>query len=165
MDAIIRPLTASDAEALLALRIANREFMRPFDPIREDDYFTLERQREIAANATGHSFAILDERAIAGGITLSNVSLGAFRSALVGYWIDESHNGRGLASRALEAMVDHAFSVLGLHRLEAGTLTDNLGSQRVLEKNGFERIGLARRYLHINGAWRDHILFQRVADD
>jgi ribosomal-protein-alanine N-acetyltransferase len=51
-----------------------------------------------------------------------------------------------------------------MHRLEAGTLVDNVASQRVLEKNGFERIGLARAYLRIAGAWRDHILFQRVAE-
>jgi ribosomal-protein-alanine N-acetyltransferase len=56
-----------------------------------------------------------------------------------------------------------AFGPAGLHRLEAGTLTDNIASQRVLERNGFERIGLAPRYLHIAGRWRDHILFQRIA--
>jgi ribosomal-protein-alanine N-acetyltransferase len=61
-------------------------------------------------------------------------------------------------------MVGEAFGELGLHRLEAGTLVDNAASRRVLEKNGFEHIGLARRYLHIGGDWRDHLLFQRVAD-
>ena len=61
-------------------------------------------------------------------------------------------------------MVGVAFGELALHRLEAGTLLDNIGSQRVLEKNGFERIGIARRYLFIGGDWRDHVLFQRVAD-
>ncbi len=62
-------------------------------------------------------------------------------------------------------MVEHAFGERGLHRLEAATRTDNIASQRVLEKNRFEPIGLARRYLHINGAWRDHVLFQRTNDD
>jgi ribosomal-protein-alanine N-acetyltransferase len=61
-------------------------------------------------------------------------------------------------------LVDHAFAELDLHRLEAGTLVDNLASQRVLTKNGFERIGLARNYLHISGAWRDHVLFQRTRE-
>jgi ribosomal-protein-alanine N-acetyltransferase len=161
---IIRPLAEEDAAELLAIRIANREFMAPYDPIREDEFFTLERQRAIAANEAGLAFAILDEGALAGTITLSNVVLGPFRSASVGYWIDRSRNGRGLASRAVEAIVGHAFGELGLHRLEAGTLVDNLASQRVLEKNGFQRIGLAPRYLHIAGAWRDHILFQLLAD-
>jgi ribosomal-protein-alanine N-acetyltransferase len=61
-------------------------------------------------------------------------------------------------------VIDQAFGELGLHRLEAGTLPDNFGSQRVLEKNGFERFGLAHRFLLIAGEWRDHVLFERVAE-
>lgn len=61
-------------------------------------------------------------------------------------------------------MVEIAFGEFELHRVEAGTLVDNIASQRVLEKNGFERIGIARRFLWINGAWRDHVLFQRTVD-
>ena len=53
---------------------------------------------------------------------------------------------------------------LGLHRLEAGTLPDNYASQRVLQKNGFERFGLARRLLLIDGTWQDHVLFERLSD-
>ena len=60
-------------------------------------------------------------------------------------------------------MIEIAFGEFALHRLEAGTLVDNFASQRVLEKNGFERIGLARNYLLIAGEWRDHVLFERVA--
>jgi ribosomal-protein-alanine N-acetyltransferase len=160
---MIRPLHEEDASALLALRLANRAFMAPFDPIRPESYYTLEWQAESARNEHGLSFAILDDEALAGTITLSNVSGGAFCSANVGYWIDERRNGRGLASRALADVIAHAFGPLGLHRVEAGTLVDNHASQRVLHKNGFEPIGLARSYLHIDGAWRDHLLFQRTA--
>jgi ribosomal-protein-alanine N-acetyltransferase len=160
----IRPLVESDAGELLRLRVANREFLAPFDPFRPDDYFTIETQLEIARNASGLSFAILDGGELAGMISLSNVVFGAFCNANVGYFVDASRNGRGLASRALEAMIEHAFGELALHRLEAGTLVDNVASQRVLEKNGFECIGLARSYLRIAGAWRDHLLFQRTSD-
>jgi ribosomal-protein-alanine N-acetyltransferase len=69
-----------------------------------------------------------------------------------------------VATRAVGLAVEQAFGRIGLHRLEAGTLVDNLASQRVLEKNGFVRIGVAPRYLRIAGDWRDHILFQRVAE-
>jgi len=101
---------------------------------------------------------------VAGTVSLSNVVRGPLRSANVGYWVDAKRNGRGLATRAVAAVVEHAFGTLALHRLQAGTLVDNVASQRVLEKNGFECIGLARNYLHIGGAWRDHLLFQRTAD-
>jgi len=160
----IRPLALADARDLLALRLANREFMAPFDPVRPDAFFTLEAQTEIARNADGLTFAILDEGELAGLISLSNVVYEAFRSANLGYWVDAKRHGRGLATRAVSALVEHAFGPLGLHRLEAGTLVDNVASQRVLEKNRFERIGLARNYLHIGGVWRDHLLFQRTAE-
>ena len=78
--------------------------------------------------------------------------------------MDEGHTGRGLASAALAEIVDFGFGELELHRLEAGTLVDNVASQRVLEKNGFERFGLAKRLLLIAGEWRDHVLFERIAD-
>jgi [ribosomal protein S5]-alanine N-acetyltransferase len=161
---VVRPLVEEDAAEVLALRLANRAFLAPFDPRRPEEYFTLARQREWITGGGGTIFGILDGGAIAGTISLSNVSLGAFRSANVGYWVDAARNGRGLASRAVAAVAAHAFDVIGLHRLEAGTLVDNVGSQRVLEKNGFERIGLARSYLLIDGAWRDHILFQLTDD-
>jgi [ribosomal protein S5]-alanine N-acetyltransferase len=160
----IRPLAVSDAPDLLALRLANREFMAPFDPVRPEEFFTLEAQTEAARNQEGLSFAILDEAELAGVVALSNVVYAAFRSANLGYWVDARRNGRGLATRAVAALAEHAFGPLGLHRLEAGTLVDNVASQRVLEKNRFELIGLARNYLHIGGAWRDHMLFQRTAD-
>ena len=95
---------------------------------------------------------------------LANVVRGPFQSANVGYFVAREHNGRGLATMAVRLVVEEAFSAVGLHRVEAGTLVDNIGSQRVLTKAGFEQFGLARRYLHIGGAWRDHLLFQRLSD-
>jgi [ribosomal protein S5]-alanine N-acetyltransferase len=87
---------------------------------------------------------------------------GPFRSANLGFWVVMHLNGRRLATRAVGAVVEIAFRDLGLHRLEAGTLADNVASQRVLENNRFEQIGLARRYLQIAGEWRDHVLYQRT---
>ena len=161
---MIRRLTTADAEELAALLVANREFLAPFEPVRPERFFTPVGQAErIAEHA--NLFAILDDEAIAGTIAISNVVHGAFCSATLGYWVDRARNGRGLASAAVGAAVATAFGQLGLHRLEAGTLVDNVGSQRVLERNGFTRIGVAPHYLHIGGAWRDHVLFQRTVED
>ena len=161
---MIRRLTTADAEELAALLVANREFLAPFEPVRPERFFTPVGQAErIAEHA--NLFAILDDEAIAGTIAISNVVHGAFCSATLGYWVDRARNGRGLASAAVDAALATAFGQLGLHRLEAGTLVDNVGSQRVLERNGFTRIGVAPHYLHIGGAWRDHVLFQRTVED
>jgi [ribosomal protein S5]-alanine N-acetyltransferase len=161
---VIRPLVPRDAEELARLLAANRDFLAPYEPERPDSFYTVRGQRHRIRHSE-HLFAILDGRSIAGTIALSNVVHAALCSGNVGYWVDAVRNGRGLATRALAAVIEYSFGELGLHRLEAGTLVDNLGSQRVLEKNRFVRIGLAPRYLHINGEWRDHVLFQRTVED
>lgn len=161
---IVRPLTSQDAGELSALVVENRAFLAPFEPPRDKSYFTIEGQREWIENDGLQAFAIIADDRIAGTVMLSNLVYGPFQSANLGYWVAERLNGRGLASRAVGDLVGIAFGEFGLHRLEAGTLVDNVASQRVLEKNGFERIGLARRYLLIAGEWRDHLLFQRTAD-
>jgi [ribosomal protein S5]-alanine N-acetyltransferase len=160
----IRRLTPEDAGELMALLVENREFLAPFEPARDEHFFTVAGQRERIEDEGMQAFAILAEDRIAGTVTLSHISYGAFQSANVGYWVAERLNGRGLATRAVAEVVEIAFGELGLHRLEAGTLVDNLPSRLVLERNDFEPIGLARRYLHIAGEWRDHLLFQRTAD-
>lgn len=164
---MIRPLRAEDAEELARLYETNREFLAPFEPERPPEFFTAEGQRERLerqlADGT-HAFAILDGRAVAGTINLFHIVLESLQSGTIGYWVDAARNGRGLATAAVEDVVAYAFGELALHRVEAATLVDNVPSQRVLEKVGFERIGVARRFLHINGDWRDFVLFQRVAD-
>jgi [ribosomal protein S5]-alanine N-acetyltransferase len=163
---VIRLLTLDDAEELAAVYTANREFLRPFEPEREDDFFTAAHQRQ-RIEAIGHDlwrWAIVDNDRIAGMIAVADVIRGALQLGNVGYWVAETHTGRGLATAAVADVIEFSFGETGLHRLEAGTLVDNHASQRVLEKNGFERFGLARKLLKINGEWRDHVLFERIAN-
>jgi len=82
----------------------------------------------------------------------------------LGYWVDRNHLRRGLARAAVELLEEEALG-LGLHRLEAGTMVDNVPSQRVLETCGYEQYGLAPKLLYLNGAWRDHVLFQKLLHD
>jgi ribosomal-protein-alanine N-acetyltransferase len=164
---VIRPVRAEDGDELAALYLANREFLAPFEPVRPAEFFTTDGQRKRLerqlADAT-HPFAILDDGAIVGTINLSRIVRDGPQSGVIGYWIDRARNGRGLATGAVGEILAYAFDALDLHRVEAATLVDNVPSQRVLEKNGFERIGLARSFLRIDGDWRDFLLFERVAD-
>jgi ribosomal-protein-alanine N-acetyltransferase len=167
-----RLVAPGDAADLAALLTANRDFLAPWEPFRPEEYFTAEGQRayledvlrQTDAGATLPHVILDDDGEIIGRITLSGISRGPFLSASLGYWVAEPATGRGLASAAVARMVKLAFDELGLHRVEAGTLVHNAASQRVLERNGFQRYGLAPRYLRINGEWRDHILFQLLAD-
>jgi ribosomal-protein-alanine N-acetyltransferase len=160
----------SDAEALAELYVSQREFLTPFEPDRPESFYSPAGQRTELEHSVAqheadlrHRFLITVDGRPRGTLSISNVVRGPFLSANLGYWVAQEVNGQGVATRAVAAACSWAFDSGGLHRLEAGTLTDNVASQRVLEKNGFERIGLARAYLHIAGAWRDHILFQRIA--
>jgi [ribosomal protein S5]-alanine N-acetyltransferase len=162
---IIRPFEQSDLPELTALQVKNSTFLMPSSPQRPGGYLTEDGQRAWLESGDGLRLAILDQHAIAGVISLSHIMRGPLQSASVGYWVAQDRNGRGLASRALAAMVDHAFIELGLHRLEAATAVDNVASQRVLARAGFTQIGVARKRIFIRGAWRDSLLFERVADD
>jgi [ribosomal protein S5]-alanine N-acetyltransferase len=165
---LIRPLVATDAEELTAVLAANREAFLPVMPDRPDGYYTVPFQQERIARLTasdGWYFAIVADGEIVGSLNIGDIIGGAVQLANLGYWIDRERNGRGLATQAVSEAVEFAFGEGGLHRLEAGTLPDNVASQRVLEKNGFTRYGTARGLVLIGGEWRDHVLYERLATD
>lgn len=168
----IRLVSRTDADALSQLLWANRDFLAPWEPVRSEDYVTAAGQlADVEAALERHEqgsaapFVILDDGSVAGQITLSGIVQGPFQSCSMGYWLAEDRTGRGLATQAVAAAVDHAFTTLGLHRVEAATLLANSASQRVLARNGFEEFGMAPRYLKIAGEWQDHRMFQRLAED
>ena len=168
----VRLIAVEDAEPLADLVRVNREFLAPWEPIRPAEYFTADGQRRAIDEALEHfergtlvPFVIVDHNMIVGRVTLSNVVRGPFQSCNLGYWVGSAHNGRGFATNAVRDIMTVAFSDLELHRIEAGTLLHNIASQRVLERNGFARFGLAPAYLNIAGSWQDHAMYQALNPD
>ena len=170
----LRLVTEDDAGPLARLLTANWPFLAPFEPERGPEHFTADGQAQLlrdvlAEHAAGRAvpWVIEHDGELVGRLTLSGVVRGPFQSADVGYFVAEAVNGRGVATSAVDQAVAAAFAPapagLGLHRLQAGTLLSNTASQAVLQRNGFERIGVARRYLRIAGSWQDHVLYQRTA--
>ncbi|MHA7264307.1 GNAT family N-acetyltransferase [Arthrobacter sp. TMN-37] len=172
MTSRIRLISSGDDEALTQLQVRNRDFLAPWDPVRNDDYFTVAGQRaDIEAALARHErgeampWVVLDDDGtIAGRLTLSGVVRGALQSCSIGYWLAEDRTGKGLATQAVRAAVAFAYGRLGLHRVQAETLVDNVASQNVLARTGFEQYGLAPKYLKIAGTWRDHLMYQRLND-
>lgn len=168
-----RALQPDDAAPLADLLRANRDFLAPWEPARPEEWFTLEGQRSMVAamlyqekSGTLAARVVLDaDGEVAGWITASGIVRGALRSCVLGYWVDQARNGRGLATAAVGEMLDVAFDDLGLHRVQAETLEHNAASQRVLRRNGFVRYGLAPGYLQIAGRWQDHVMFQVLSSD
>ena len=165
-----RLITLADAAVLAELVRASREFLAPWEPLRGEDYFTETGQRaDIETALERHKIGnalpsvILDHTgAVVGRITLNGIVRGAFQSCSVGYWLSAAVVGRGLATAALRETIALAFGELGLHRIQAETLLSNVASQRVLDRNGFVRIGMAPTYLKIAGQWQDFILYQLI---
>ncbi len=170
----IRPLAMADYAAWSNLRDLSRDHLAPYEPTWASDELSKSayrrRLRHYAREERedlGYAFAIFERAThqLVGGVSLSHVRRGVTQTASLGYWMGEPHVRMGYMSEAVGLTVTIAFDGLRLHRLEAATLLDNAASIRVLERNGFEREGLARRYLRINGDWRDHLLFGLLAED
>lgn len=105
------------------------------------------------------------EGQLVGQLTISGILGGSARWAQIGYWIDEAYAGRGIIPTAVALATDHCFFTLGLHRVEINIRPENAASLRVVEKLGFRSEGLRERYLHIDGAWRDHLSFALTVEE
>jgi ribosomal-protein-alanine N-acetyltransferase len=103
-------------------------------------------------------FAIEVGGRFAGQVTVNNIVRGSALFASIGYWLDRDLAGRGVVPRAVALVIDHCFAH-GLHRIEVAIRPENSNSLRVVEKLGIPEVGYAPRFLHIDGAWRDHRLY------
>jgi [ribosomal protein S5]-alanine N-acetyltransferase len=171
----IRPTSLHDVDEQVALRRANRDHTGPWDPARDDSFFTVAGQRleleldqRAWAAGTAFAFAVLatDEGdRLIGRVALANVVRGPWQNATLGYWIDRAAGRRGHATRAVRLVLRYAFETLGLHRVQPAIIPRNAASLRVAEKAGFRHEGRALRYLKINGVWEDHEIFAITAED
>jgi [ribosomal protein S5]-alanine N-acetyltransferase len=169
---ILRPLHGKDRHQWEALRAENIEWLRPWEATSPEPMATSLAFRQLvrhfdreAADGRLQPFAIETEGRLVGQMHLFGIAWGSLRSACAGYWVAESVAGQGIVPFALAAACDHAFLVLGLHRVEVNIRPENSASLRVVEKLGFREEGLRRHYLHIDGEWRDHRSFALTTED
>ena len=160
----IRLLRAGDAQAVLALRAANRDRFRRSEPIRPPSWFTPEEQRAWLSTSEP-TLGAFEGDELAGFARIGHITRGGFQNCYLGYAVGEPFGGRGIATALVRAAVAHALDDLALHRAQANVRTTNAASKRVLEKAGFRREGLALRYLELDGAWVDHDLYAITAED
>ena len=169
----LRPLATGDAAAWRDVRARNVEWLRPWEatvPVGDHSgprtFRGLVRDlRRQAREGRALPFAVTVDGSFAGQLTVTNITAGSARWGQIGYWIDKGHAGQGVMPTAVALAVDYCLFELGLHRIEVAIRPENAASLRVVEKLGFTRIGLAPRYLHIDGDWRDHLLFAITAEE
>ena len=173
-DLTLRAPNLNDYNQWAELRTISREHLRPWEPEWAQDELSqsmfrkrIRSYQQDLQKENGYTFFIIYSRSntLVGSLTLSNIRRGVTQAASIGYWIGLPYIRRGYMTRAVYMVADFVFNTLHLHRLEAACLVTNKGSISVLEKNGFQREGLARKYLKINGKWQDHVLFALLDED
>ncbi len=164
----------SDHPAWRALRTESRAHLTKWEPDWTERDETIDAFRaRLRSNERQHRtraglslFARETSTAkLVGGVTLSDIRFHASNSATIGYWIGAPYLCRGYGLAMVVRVLCYAFEDLRLNRVEAACQPGNIASRALLAKAGFREEGLARDYLFINGAWRDHLLFARIARD
>ena len=169
---LLREITQDDAAALARYWTDNAEHLRPWQPAFGAEYRTetFWRSRIEAGSGAGKTtlrMAIHARAApgkLAGLFTLQDIVLSPLWSAMLGYSVDKMHEGQGLIGEAVRLGVGQAFGALGLHRIYASYMVGNDRSARVLERAGFEREGVLRRLLRVEGVWQDHVQMSLIYD-
>jgi ribosomal-protein-alanine N-acetyltransferase len=169
----MRPLRRRDARTWARLRSGNAAWLAPWEATLPPEagqaptsyagmVGTMLRR---ARRGQTMPFVLTWDDEFVGMLTVNGITWGSARWASIGYWISESHAGRGITPTAVALATDHLLTTVGLHRVEIAIRPDNAPSLRVVHKLGFTEVGLAPRFLHIAGDWRDHRVFQILAED
>ena len=171
-DFNIKLLTPEHAQNLLDYYIRNKKHLEPFEPLRDNSFYTYEVQKNILSdsyrqflNGTAVDLGIFKDDYLIGKLKLSNIVYGIFKSGILGYSIDKNEQGKGYMKEAVNLVINYAFEDLDLHRVEASALVDNEPSKHVLIGCGFKELGINKKYLYINGGWKDHITYYKVRGD
>lgn len=171
----LRPVRMRDASQWSRIRLADRNHLAPWEPSAAIDWtvrhtvsswpIVCSSLRSEARKGRMLPYAIELDGQFCGQLTIGNVTHGALRSAWIGYWVSSSATGAGVATGALALGLDHCFGPVTLHRVEATVRPENAASRAVLAKVGFREEGLLRRYLEVDGAWRDHLVVALTVEE
>lgn len=165
---LLRAPKRGDFKAWQRLRETNRDHLQPWEPLWEA---TTNSRAEWAVRMRAwqkgrredrlYAYFLFekDSQAMLGGLAFSNIRWGAAQTATLGYWLDRKVTGLGYMTEAVSYACNWAGQALGLARIEASTLPENISSRKVLERCGFCQEGLAQSYLQIAGERRDHMLY------
>jgi ribosomal-protein-alanine N-acetyltransferase len=154
-----------DVRPLKKLLLKDRDWLRPWEATTPGIRYPLDVRQLVKAlisqskKETGLAWVVLVDDEIAGQLNVANILHGSVGSAAIGYWIGKDFAGRNAIPIACALAIDYLFDTVGLHRVEIDIRPENTASLRVVEKLGLRKEGLKERFIHIDGAWRDHLIF------
>lgn len=167
----IRLVRQRDARVLQHELMSNRSWLRPWEatspggPAPLDMRGSIRRLLQQHRDGQGIPFVMEYDGEIAGQLNVWGIARGSLSSATIGYWVSERFAGRGITPTAVALATDVCFTELQLHRMEICIRPENAASLRVVQKLGFRYEGLRRRYIHIDGDWRDHYAFALTVEE
>lgn len=176
-DIALRPVRVRDHRAWREVNQRNRAWLSPWEatippappghlPAGRPSFRQMVRNLRAEASAGRMlPFAVFYRGRLAGQLTVAGITWGSMCSGHIGYWVDQAVAGRGVTPTAVALAVDHCFRTVGLHRIEICIRPENAPSRRVVEKLGFREEGLRPRYLHIDGDWRDHLVYALTSEE
>ena len=165
---IIKPRDAKTVERLV---LSNRAWLKPWEATNPHGPTSFDFKAQIRGllrqleNDEGLPFLFLYKGEIVGQLNVANILHGSVSSCVIGYWIIPEVAGKGITPTAVALAMDYVFKVVGLHRVEIDIRPENEASIRVVEKLGLRHEGLKKNYIHINNAWRDHLVFALTAEE
>ena len=174
---LLRPLEAADRAEFIRCHAVNKDHFGPWwaapPPGQTDEQlFEAQLARATEGRERGTDVRLIgftDDGRMGALVNLAQIFRGPFESAYIGWSVSVECAGRGIATEAVTALMNLAFAPapdgVGLHRVQANIMPSNVRSLRVAEKCGFRREGLAKDYLKIAGAWQDHFMFAKLADE
>ena len=170
---IIRLPVIADYENWVILRKKSENFLNQWEPEKDLNYYSKNlfvkrvkwAKKNFDLKIVLHFFLFLRSNyQLVGGITLDNIRYGPFQSATLGYWLGEEFSKKGIMTEGLNSLITYANKTVGISRIEAATLPNNLASRRLLENCNFKYEGVGQYYLQIKGKWQHHILYANIFD-
>ncbi len=167
----IRLVRPRDAKTLQTELVQNRSWLRQWEATSPDGPISLDMRSGVRRllqqyrDGTGVPFVMEYDGEVAGQLNVWGIARGSLSSATIGYWVSERFAGKGITPTSVALATDVCFEDLRLHRMEICIRPENTKSLRVVQKLGFRYEGLRRRYIHIDGEWRDHYAFALVREE
>jgi [ribosomal protein S5]-alanine N-acetyltransferase len=173
-DVLLRPIRSGDRRDWQRVRERNAGWLQRWEATRppgQPEVATMTFRamvRDLRRQATAGRclpLVLTVNGEFAGQVTVNNIVRGSAQFGSLGYWLDRDYAGRGVMPRAVALVIDHCFFTAGLHRIEIAIRPENSNSLRVVEKLGLHEVGFAPRFLHIDGAWRDHRIYAVTVEE
>lgn len=167
----IRLIRSKDARTLQQELLGNRRWLRRWEATNPDGAVSFDMKAGVRRllqqyrDGVGVPFVMEYNGEIAGQLNVWGIARGSLSSATIGYWVSEEFAGLGVTPTSVALATDICFTELRLHRMEICIRPENVASLRVVEKLGFRYEGLRRRFIHIDGEWRDHFAFALTTED